>query len=202
MPLSSQGVQSVKSILDGVVAEGATGAPGLVFTAVDKSGDVLVEYATGTRGVNSKEPMDMDTTFWCASMTKIVATIACLQLYEQGKLPLDDPEIVKKYAPEISQKQVYADGMTPAPQEKAVTMRMLLAHTAGFGYAFFDPRVAMVTRPVGIDEFTMDEVEILNSPMLNQPGSMWEYGVCTFDVRRCSTWLTVSRSTSTGPASS
>ncbi|KAF2738435.1 beta-lactamase/transpeptidase-like protein [Polyplosphaeria fusca] len=177
MSLSPQSVQTVKSILDGTVAEGATGAPGLVFCAVDKAGNTLVEHATGTRGVQSKEPMDLDTTFWIASMTKIVTTIACLQLMEQGKLPLDDPEVVKKYAPEIGKKKVYADGMTPAEQEKSVTMRMLLAHTAGFGYSFFDPRVNMVTRPIGTDEFTLDEAEFIDSPLVNQPGSMWEYGI-------------------------
>ena len=84
MSLSPQSIQTVKSVLDGIVAEGATGAPGLVFCAIDKAGNNLVEYATGTRGVQSQEPMDMDTTFWVASMTKIVATIACLQLMEQG----------------------------------------------------------------------------------------------------------------------
>jgi len=47
-----------------------------------------------------------------------------------------------------------------------------------FGYTFLDPRVGMVTRPVGIDEFQADEKDILDSPLVNQPGSRWEYGVC------------------------
>jgi len=59
-------------------------------------------------------------------------------------------------------------------------MRMLLAHTAGFAYAFWDPRVNMRGRPVGISEFDGDEDDIVNSPMVNQPGSMWEYGVCVY----------------------
>jgi CubicO group peptidase (beta-lactamase class C family) len=177
MPISTQAVETVKQILDGVTSEGASGSPGLSFIAIDKSGNTLVEHASGTKGVNSKEPMDTDTTFWIASMTKIVATIACLQLVEQGKLALDDPETIKKYAPEIGQKKVYADGATPAEQAQPVTLRMLLAHTAGFAYAFWDPRVNMVTSPIGTEEFTGDAHDFIDSPMVNQPGSMWEYGV-------------------------
>lgn len=131
MPLTTQGVQSVKSILDGVTSEGKTGVPGLVFIAVDKSGNTLVEHASGTRSIDSKDAVDLDTTFWFASCTKIVTSIACLQLVEQGTLSLDDPEIIKKYAPEIGKKKVYADGVTPAEQERPVTLRMLLSHTAG-----------------------------------------------------------------------
>lgn len=63
MPLSAEGVQNVKAVLDGVTSEGRTGVPGLVFAAVDKAGKTLVEHASGTRGVNSKEKVDMDTTF-------------------------------------------------------------------------------------------------------------------------------------------
>jgi hypothetical protein len=63
MPLGTQAADKVKSVLDGVVKEGATGINGLVFVAVDRKGETLVEHASGTRSVNSKEPMDMDTTF-------------------------------------------------------------------------------------------------------------------------------------------
>jgi CubicO group peptidase (beta-lactamase class C family) len=178
MPLSSQAVQSVKTILNGVTSEGNSGAPGLVFVAVDKNGQTLVEHASGTRSVDSEEPLDLDTSFWIASCTKVVTSIAAMQLVEQGKLSLDDPETVKRYAPEIGKKKVYADGKTPAEQQRPVTLRMLLAHTAGFAYAFLDPRVGKYARPVGVDEFAGDEKDILDMPLFNQPGQVWEYGVC------------------------
>jgi hypothetical protein len=68
MPLSAEGVKNVKSILDSVTSEGKSGAPGLVFVAVDKEGKTLVEHAAGTKGVDSPEKVDMDTTYWIASM--------------------------------------------------------------------------------------------------------------------------------------
>jgi len=63
MPLSTQGVDNVKAVLDGVTTEGATGINGLVFIAVDRKGETLVEHASGTRSVSSEEKVDMDTTF-------------------------------------------------------------------------------------------------------------------------------------------
>jgi len=110
-------------------------------------------------------------------MTKIVTTIAVLQLVEAQKIPLDDADFIAEHAPEITAKLVYADGVNGVKQERGVTMRMLLAHTAGFAYSFLDPRV------VGIDEFVGDERHIFDSPMVNQPGVIWEYGVCI--VSRC-----------------
>jgi CubicO group peptidase (beta-lactamase class C family) len=172
MPLSTQGVQGVKDVLDGFVKNGS---PGLVFSAIDKSGNVLVEHAAGTVGVESQDLMDKDDTiFWFASCTKLVTAIAVMQLVEQGKIPLDDADFVKKVMPELTDKKVYADGVTPADQENAITVRMMLSHTAGFGYAFIDPRIQIEG---GIEGANGDRNDILNSPLVNQPGSMWEYGI-------------------------
>lgn len=68
MTLSAEGVKNVKTILDSVTSEGKSGSPGLVFVAVDKEGKTLVEHASGTNGVDSTEKLDLDTTFWIASM--------------------------------------------------------------------------------------------------------------------------------------
>jgi len=172
MSLAPQGVDSVKSGLDDSVKNGC---PGLVFYAVDKSGKTLVEHATGTVGVDSQEPMDKDNTmFWIASCTKLVTAVAALQLVEQGKIALDDADAVKKILPELAEKKVFADGVNGAPQERDITFRMLLAHTAGFAYAFIDPR--MKARE-GLEGEHGDKNDILDAPLVNQPGSMWEYGV-------------------------
>lgn len=139
MPLSAKGADSVKGVMDHFTQDGS---PGLVFHAVDKSGETIASHASGNLGVDSKEPMDKDeTVFWIASCTKLVTAIAVLQLVEQGKASLDDADLVKKVLPEIAEKKVYADGINGVAQEKDVTLRMLLAHTAGFAYAFLDPRV-------------------------------------------------------------
>jgi CubicO group peptidase (beta-lactamase class C family) len=171
MPLSAQGVEDIKNTLESFVKDGS---PGLVFHAVDKHGKTLVQQASGTLGVDSSEPIDTENTiFWIASCTKLVTAIAVLQLVEQGKIPLDDAEFVKKVVPEILEKKVYTDGINGVEQERGVTMRMFLSHTAGFGYSFIDPRISLP----GIEGMNGDKQDILNAKMLNQPGSMWEYGV-------------------------
>lgn len=183
MPISTQGVESVKAILDNTVKDGF---PGLSFTAIDKSGTTLVQHTTGTLGLNSSSPLTSDTVFWMASCTKLVTAIAALQLHEQGKMPLDDADFVSRIAPEIKEKKVYADGINGVEQERGVTVRMLLAHTAGFGYCFIDPRVQLGHDFEG--KFG-DKGDILGSRMVNQPGSMWEYGVSfsnafrSYDIR-------------------
>ncbi|KAF2752201.1 beta-lactamase [Sporormia fimetaria CBS 119925] len=176
MPLTPQSTQTIKSLLDAATSAGPNGAPGLVFHAVRSTGEPLISHASGARGLNTSTPMDLDTTFWIASCTKIVTSIACLQLVEQGKLSLDSAETIQKYAPEIGRKKVYPDGKTAEEQKKPVTLRMLLAHTAGFAYTFLDPRVAMWAGAVGVDEFTGDERDIVDAPLFNQPGERWEYG--------------------------
>ena len=171
MSLSSQSIESIKTTLDSFVKDGS---PGLVFHAIDRSGKTLVEHASGTVGVDSTEPMDASATmFWIASCTKLVTVIAVLQLVEQGKIPLDDSEFVKKIMPELAEKKVYPDGVNGVDQERGITMRMLLSHTAGFGYGFIDPRI----KREGIEGSHGDKNEILGAKLLNQPGSMWEYGV-------------------------
>ena len=171
MPLSTKAVEGIKGTLDHFVNDGS---PGLAFHAIDKSGKTLVEHASGTLGLDSSEPIDTQSTiFWIASCTKLVTAIALLQLVEQGKVPLDDAEFVKKTVPELSEKKVYADGVNGVEQEKSVTMRMLLSHTAGFGYAFADPRL----QADGIEGRSGNKRDILDSKMVNQPGSMWEYGI-------------------------
>lgn len=186
MPLSDQGIQGVKSLLDAVTSEGPTGAPGLAFHAVDRTGKTLVEHQAGNLSIDSKKTIDEDTLFWIASCTKLVTAVALLQLVEQGKIGLDDAEAIKKYAPEISKKLVYADGVNGVEQQNPVTLRMLLSHTAGFAYAFFDPRAQFGGSIEGSDGNVND---ILNTRLVNQPGSMWEYGVsdiCKHTFNPCS----------------
>lgn len=96
--------------------------------------------------------MTLDTVFWIASCTKLITSIACMQLVEQGKLALDDAKLVEKIAPELKDVKVIDNGKLVA-KEGGVTLRMLLTHTAGFGYSFFDARLRDFGRFIGYDEF-------------------------------------------------
>lgn len=96
--IAASAVPELKSQIDALTSDPA-GAPGIVYAAVNKAGDIIFEHASGKVGVGRNEPMTMDTVFWIASCTKMITGIACMQLVEQGKLALDDVEGVEKLAP-------------------------------------------------------------------------------------------------------
>jgi CubicO group peptidase (beta-lactamase class C family) len=81
--------------------------------------------ATGKADLGASKPMQPDTIFWIASMTKPITATAVLMLQEEGKLSVDDP--VEKYLPEF--KGLKTAGGTPV----RVTIRHLLSHTSGMG---------------------------------------------------------------------
>lgn len=72
--------------------------PGLAI-AVSKNGKVLYEKGFGVQDVETGEPINADTMFGIASVTKSFTALAILTLEEEGKLCVDDP--VTKYLPEF-----------------------------------------------------------------------------------------------------
>jgi methyl acetate hydrolase len=76
-----------------------------------------------------------DSVFWIASMTKAITATACMQLVEQGKLQLDQE--MGKLLPQLESPKVLvgfdANGAPQLrPAKRAITLRHLLTHTAGF----------------------------------------------------------------------
>lgn len=78
----------------------------------------------GTAHVENKSPVDDDTIYHWASITKTFTGIAIMQLQDRGKLKLDDPVI--KYVPELSEVH------NPFGSMEEITIRHLLSHTGGF----------------------------------------------------------------------
>jgi beta-lactamase class A len=96
--LSTSAVSTLKSQIDAATSD-PQGIPGLVFSTVNKNGEVVFEHASGKVGVGKDQDMTADHVFWIASCTKMITGIACMQLVEQGKLRLDDVDLVEKLAP-------------------------------------------------------------------------------------------------------
>lgn len=126
---------AVQQSLDSVTSNKETGVAGLVFVAIDNNGQQICANASGKRGIGAnRPPMDLDTVFWIASCTKILATMACMQAVEQGILNLDDHQQVYKLCPELEKVQVLQEDGTLVAKKSEITLRKLLNHTAGFGY--------------------------------------------------------------------
>jgi CubicO group peptidase (beta-lactamase class C family) len=86
--------QTIQSLLDEATSDSRYGIPGAVFVAIDRTGTQIAANSSGVKGLKEKVPMTLDTMFYIASCTKLVTTIAALQLVELGKLHLDEPKQV------------------------------------------------------------------------------------------------------------
>lgn len=107
--------------------------PGVVYQAVNSKGEILFNHASGALGLGQPKPMRLDTPFYLASFTKLITSIACMQMVESGKLRLDDAAQVAELSPELRDVKVLEkrpDGTIELVEKnKAITFRMLLNHT-------------------------------------------------------------------------
>jgi len=170
--LSSKGVEEIDALLQRAVQQGTV--PGVVAIVASKD-KILYQHAYGLRDVKGQKPMQENSIFRIASMTKPVTSAAILQLVEQGKLRLDDP--VSKYIPSFANREVVAsftppDGtLTTRKAAGEVLIRHLLTHTSGLAYGFSNPMTAPLQRKTGK---TPEEL-----PLLYDPGTRWTYSSST-----------------------
>jgi methyl acetate hydrolase len=145
---------ALQSSIDAIlrkVTSGSPSVPGVVAIATDRNGNIY-EGAAGKRMLGGDADMTTDSVFAIFSTTKAIAGTAALQLVEDGRLDLDAP--AKIYAPDIGRCQVlegFDDRGQPElrPPKRNVTTRMLLLHTAGFGYDFFNENYNRLAREHG-----------------------------------------------------
>lgn len=188
MPFDTSTLERLDEIVNNACSNPTTSIPGTTVVVVGKDGEELFAKAAGKRGVDSEEPMTLDSVYFIASCTKLLTAVAVMQLVEKGTLELDDAAQTESLCPELRGLQVLrADGALEEKQV-AITLRMLLSHTAGFGYAFFNERVRDWCLAAGVRAFP-ETLEDVTLPLLFQPGTGWEYGVSlprptatTFDI--------------------
>ena len=98
-------------------------APGLSWGVV-VDGAVVAAGGSGVAQIGDTTPVNEDTVFRIASMTKSFTALAILALRDEGKLSLDEP--AGKYLPELAAMPL------PTRDAPAITIRHLLTHSAGF----------------------------------------------------------------------
>ena len=151
---------------------------GGVALVTDRDGAVY-EHAAGVRTVGSDAPMDPETVFWIASMTKAVASVAALQLVERGALTLDGD--LASLVPELGGLQVLevtADRTgSLRPAKRAPTLRELLTHTSGFAYGFSSADLDTHVQETGAPNANNGTRAALVQPLLFDPGEGWVYGI-------------------------
>ncbi|MGH7061579.1 MAG: serine hydrolase domain-containing protein, partial [Stellaceae bacterium] len=167
----------IDRVLDEAVARGDV--PGVVAMAGTRAGPAY-EGAFGTRALEGGAPISADTVFWIASMTKAVTSTAAMQLVEQGRLALDAP--IGAVLPELGQPKVL-EGFDPAgeprlrPAKRPITLRQLITHTAGFGYAIWNAALGRYAEKTGLPDIITCQDAALLLPLGFDPGDKWEYGI-------------------------
>jgi CubicO group peptidase (beta-lactamase class C family) len=169
---------SIDGVLESAVASGAV--PNAVAIAADRSG-VIYEGAAGPRIAGEAEPVTVETHFRIMSMTKIVATVAALQLMERGQLDVDAP--VAQYRPEWADLQVLEgfDGDTPRlrPPATEATVKHLITHTSGASYWFWNDDIVRWEAATGTPNVLSGDNVIFTAPLVADPGTTFEYGINT-----------------------
>lgn len=153
--------------------------PGVVAMATDRNG-TLYEGAFGKRILGQDAAMTTDTVVWIASMTKALTGACAMQLVEQGKLDLDSP--ASTWVPDLA-SVVVLEGFDAAGKpltrkpKRAVTLRHLLTHTAGFSYEIWSGDIQRYQQALGLPGITTCENAALRTPLLFDPGERWDYGI-------------------------
>ena len=107
-------------------------------TLIWRHGKIAQVNTLGWRNIEQKAPMQRDTIFRIASMTKPITSVAILQLVEEGRIKLDDP--ITKWAPEFANMKVLKTAEGPLDEvydsPRDITFDDLLTHRAGLAYGF------------------------------------------------------------------
>ncbi len=106
---------------EGVLAQHGVVGGGI---AIVHGQSAATQLSFGWARQDTRQPVDSETAYNWASITKTLTAIAILQLRDRGQLSLDDPAV--RYVPEL--RQVHDD----YGSVDAITVRDLLTHSAGF----------------------------------------------------------------------
>ncbi|MDJ0610315.1 MAG: serine hydrolase domain-containing protein, partial [Kiloniellales bacterium] len=159
---------------------------------IARRGEVAFRDCVGLCDLEAGRPWQQDTLVRIYSMTKPVASVALLMLYEDALCHLDTP--VDEFLPELADRQVLVSGAVAIDQVQPagtrLTLHHLLTHTSGFTYGFNEGLLpkAMRDRGVNFSDKTGDLAAMVGKlsalPLAFEPGRRWNYGVSTDVIGR------------------
>ena len=161
---------AVDAVLAAAVADGRIPGAVVLVTTPDR-----VVYHRAVGDLAPGEPMRPDALFDIASMTKPVTSLGVMMLVEEGRIGLDEPASV--YLPELAGREVLvrvdttAGALETRPATREVTVRDLLRHTSGVGYAFSSYEL--------LEAEAYTDVSPRMGPLVHDPGARWTYGMGT-----------------------
>ena len=157
-----------------------------VLTAIMRNGKIIHFETQGYMDVEAKKPMMDDAIFRIASMTKPIASIALMILWEEGLFQLNDP--VSKYIPSFKEVKVSTTSDASGKTGKLIdpnrepTIRDMLTHTAGLANSYLGNPSAYdeIMNAEPIPKNNAERINRLSKIPLNyHPGEKWEYSHAT-----------------------
>jgi len=157
---------------------------------IAQKGDIVYNRAFGTNDIDKQSALQKDAIFRIASQTKAITSVAVMMLFEEGKFLLDDP--ISKYIPSFSTPRVLSSfnetdsSYTSNPASNEITIRHLLTHTSGLGYAQIgSPQMNAIYAKAGIEAgflphkmILADAIDKLGKlPLEYNPGEKWNYSL-------------------------
>ena len=125
--MSASRLARISPVMQGWVDDGKI--PG-ALTMIAREGRLVHLEKFGMQDVATEKPLEFDTIFRIYSMTKPIASIAVMMLYEKGHFQLGTP--VSELIPAFKDMQVYTEGgETIVDAEREMTIKHLLTHTSG-----------------------------------------------------------------------
>jgi len=175
----------VEAMLDQIIRAGElAGAAALTW----QNGRVVQSAAVGWRDIDARLPVERDTLFRIASVSKPITSVVALTLLEEGRFALDEP--ITRWAPEFARMQVLRSVPGPLdatdPAARTITFEDLLTHRAGLTYADFtagplarayaDALGGAIDSDVSPDAWIAALAEL---PLIGQPGAGFHYSHAT-----------------------
>ncbi|CAD0086515.1 unnamed protein product [Aureobasidium vineae] len=155
--------------------------PGAIMMAKDKSGklDYAKVFGSTCLGDNAK-PLQLNSILFLASMTKLLTSIAAMQIIEKDLISLETD--VSPYIPELAAQPILHgfdtnDKPILTERKNTITFVHLLTHSAGTAY---DKTVPMLEKyRESINDNPKDRTTMKGKcvyPLLFEPGTYWTYG--------------------------
>lgn len=159
-------------------------------TIIVKDNQVVYYKGHGFANQASKKPMEANAIFRIMSQTKAITSLAILQLFENGKIGLD--QAVGDFIPSFYKQTVLKDfnaadtTYTTVPAKRNITIRDLLTHTSGVDYAAIGSKnmqaiYAKADMPSGLGKSNASLLDVMKKlgtlPLVHQPGEKFTYGL-------------------------
>jgi CubicO group peptidase (beta-lactamase class C family) len=159
---------------------------------VARDGNIVYHKALGYDDKEKNKVLQKDAIWRIASQTKAITSVGVMMLFEDGKLLLDDA--VSKYIPAFRKPNVLDkfnktdSSYTTIPAKREITVRDLLTHTSGVGYAQIgSPESnaiyykAGVVGGIGLKGGLLKDniLKLAALPLMHQPGEKFTYGLNT-----------------------